>query len=671
MNTLVLGLFLLAAGVISHVCATVQATYFASPTGSGTVCSREQPGSLESVRDKIRTVNTAMTGDIVVNLRGGKYTRETTFELGAQDSATNGYRIIYQALSGEEPVVSGGKQIAGFTLHDASRSIYKASVTVGWQFRQLYVDGVRCIRSREPDVVEAKSGGPYYTQIQSQTYPFVVNAAEVGSWTNLNAVEMVWHGIWAQKRGRIDRFDLNGTEATVRFLDPEGQDPLGYLNGFNQSPGRYYFENAYEFVNAPGEWYLDGPASVLYYKPRAAEDLSSSTVTAPTVETLWKFVATAGITITGIRFEYSNWTLPNTEGFLAAQAALMLLTTGNIFTAIPGAVMNSGSHDITVTNCTIQHAGAHGFVTVGLGHDNTTSKNIITDVSACGIVLGGDGRPANTEMVSDNLVAGFGQDYLCGVGILTCRVVNTTITHNEICNGPYSGISFGWSWDSTDIGSDNNDVSYNRIYQVLQALDDGGGIYTLGRMNNTAIHHNYISNLARSPYASGCPLAGIYLDAGSCYKRIENNVLDSCNNAFYSFNLPNYNNMFQYNYYNCELGKMSANNTVGDNVPVTGSSWPIEARAIIASAGRTVSPTKIRTHPPASSGIASQKGQKQSTVHVFDLSGRLIFSGTGADIAHRRTRHHPKSAIGARSGIRIVRTVSSKNQSTVQLEMHY
>ena len=78
---------LVATGVVAlgqqPAAAAVQYTFYASPTGSGTTCSLAAPCSLTGARDKVRTVNAAMTGDIVVNLRGGTYALTSTFALTA------------------------------------------------------------------------------------------------------------------------------------------------------------------------------------------------------------------------------------------------------------------------------------------------------------------------------------------------------------------------------------------------------------------------------------------------------------------------------------------------------------------------------------------------------------------------------------------------------------
>jgi hypothetical protein len=52
------------------------------------------------------------------------------------------------AYPGEQPIITGGKAITGWTTSDAGNGIYSAN-GVTTPFRQLYVNGVKAIR-REP-----------------------------------------------------------------------------------------------------------------------------------------------------------------------------------------------------------------------------------------------------------------------------------------------------------------------------------------------------------------------------------------------------------------------------------------------------------------------------------------------------------------------------------------
>ncbi len=92
--------------------AATQATLYASPTGSGSTCSLAAPCSLTGAQAKVRTINSNMTGDIIVDLRGGTYTLTCSLYFREKptqkDSGTNGFNVIYQAYPGETPIISGG-----------------------------------------------------------------------------------------------------------------------------------------------------------------------------------------------------------------------------------------------------------------------------------------------------------------------------------------------------------------------------------------------------------------------------------------------------------------------------------------------------------------------------------------------------------------------------------
>src|SRR5882724_10263291 len=78
--------------------ATVLATYYASPAGSGTVCSVLQPCSLAAAQSLVRAATPSMTGDLVVRLMSGTYRLTSTFTLdaSARDTGTSGFRVVYE-----------------------------------------------------------------------------------------------------------------------------------------------------------------------------------------------------------------------------------------------------------------------------------------------------------------------------------------------------------------------------------------------------------------------------------------------------------------------------------------------------------------------------------------------------------------------------------------------
>ena len=123
--------------------AAVQTTLYASPTGSGTSCSSSSPCTLTQARSAVESVNGSMAGDIVVYLMGGTYRLSGTFQLGPQDSGSNGYRVDWQAYPGQTPVIEGSQQVTGWSQYNSGLDIWRAPVAAGTQARDLWVNGVR------------------------------------------------------------------------------------------------------------------------------------------------------------------------------------------------------------------------------------------------------------------------------------------------------------------------------------------------------------------------------------------------------------------------------------------------------------------------------------------------------------------------------------------------
>ena len=97
---------------------------------------------------------------------------------------------------------------------------------------------------------------------------------------------------WGDNTLRLASVSVSGSTATLTVQSPESTivfvRPYPHLGGQFSTFQKhvYYFENALEFLDQPGEWYLDESTGVLYYKPRTGEDMATATVVAPMVETV-------------------------------------------------------------------------------------------------------------------------------------------------------------------------------------------------------------------------------------------------------------------------------------------------------------------------------------------------------------------------------------------------
>ena len=188
--------------------------------------------------------------------------------------------MVYQAYNGETPVITSGRAVTGWTA--AANGEYKASVGA-FNFRQLYVNGVRATRARYPDI-----GSDLQLQGSDQANKLLkVASSQVSNWDQLSQVEMALETQWGESFLRLKSISSANGTANVSIQDHEAgilfQRPFPWLN--DGSP--LHFENAHEFLNEPGEFYVDTAAQTVYYKPRPGEDMSTATAQAPTLPTLF------------------------------------------------------------------------------------------------------------------------------------------------------------------------------------------------------------------------------------------------------------------------------------------------------------------------------------------------------------------------------------------------
>ena len=92
---------------------TASNEYYVSPSGSDkNPGTKDEPfRSIYYARDVVRKMKDSVSGDITVYLGGGYYRLFKTLEFTQEDSGSEDGRIIYKALEGEEPILSGGAEI--------------------------------------------------------------------------------------------------------------------------------------------------------------------------------------------------------------------------------------------------------------------------------------------------------------------------------------------------------------------------------------------------------------------------------------------------------------------------------------------------------------------------------------------------------------------------------
>ena len=385
-------------------------------------------------------------------------------------------------------------------------------------------------------------------------------AVDMANWRNVGDIEFCYVVVWAHTRCKVQSIKRQGDHAVVAMLQPyftHARTKEGVQVGLP-----HYVENALELLDEPGEWYLDRPAKTVYYMPRPGEDMAKVEVLAPAVEKLVELRGALDqpvehIRFEGIAFRHGSWLRPSKIGHCDVQANFIVDSDRKDSFTRPGGFENVHSENlkspanvvchaaksIRFDRCTFNQLGGAGLDIEFGSQDNVVSGCHFYDISGSAVQIGDvlkdDHHPDDPrKIVKNNSVVNCyihdcAVDYLGGVGVFGGYTEGTVIAHNEICRMPYSGMSLGWGWGEEDAGgggyqqpffydkptpAKNNRIECNHIHYVMQPMQDGGAIYTLGNQPGTVIRGNHVHDNVWGP-------GGIYLDEGSGFIEITGNLV--------------------------------------------------------------------------------------------------------------------------------------------------
>ncbi|HEY0862741.1 MAG TPA: right-handed parallel beta-helix repeat-containing protein [Lacunisphaera sp.] len=567
------------------------------------------PQALDQARLAARAYLAAhdLRGDLVVELQAGTYELAAPVRFDAADSGENGFAVVYRSAPGAEVILSGGRRITGWERETDDQ--YRATVGRDVDFRQLWIDGRRATRARTPN-----AGAMFTLAAEKQADGFDLPGEQLaGVALRPGEVEVSVLIAWMHKRLRIARTAATDSPGVVRAVIEPGE-----WDGVTKQPQgdrvylkrHYWLENAREFLDAPGEFFLDRADGVLRYRPRAGEDLAGATVIRPELESLIILDGRPDAPVHHLRFEgltfaHTGWTRPNRHGFVDVQANS--LVPADLAAAvdpqyrhnqrkdrIPAAFQAATADNIVVRDCRFARLGGTGVMFTHGGNDNIIEGNSFADLAAGGMEFGEDAaRPADPRFfprrnrIANNYLTRIGQDYFGSVAILGYYTDASVITHNEIHAVPYTGISQGWGWGNPPAPPDSraNRITHNRITDYMLGLDDGGGIYTTDRLPGSEIAHNVVQRMLppdKNTKAGGA----IYPDQFSEGLHIHHNVVTEAIRWLFIWNPNIRGNRVDTNYADtAALRNDGSDNQVEAVNLITGDHWPESARAILQDAG--------------------------------------------------------------------------------------
>ena len=503
-------------------------------------------GTLDSPIKTIERAKEILKSDtsdetITVWFREGRYFVDDTIEFSSEDRKN----VIYRSYPYENVSFVGSEAISDWretTVNGVRAFVSDYAVNSDEDyFKSLFKDGQRLSRPNYPKTGTFKVADPkideaivpeYQPEIYTRSAVFYAHTQDMISFSTPKDVDVRIMHYWCDELLPVHSIDSE----TGRV---ETQKPTSMTLRVDDN---YVFENVKEALSLPNEWYLDRSEGKLYYIPEDGEEVDNTVLYAAKTEKLLTVSNCENITFCGINFEQTDWDfVGKITGWYSDTFPIKHHLYRNIkyntncsqaAYDTPAAINVSSSEEINFVNCLFKNISNTAIKFESASENCRIESSEFEEIGGVAIFIHGDKVvPATTNNIDviDCHITKYGRIFNNAVGILLTNATDCEISNNEIHEGWYTGISIGWTWGYGDNPTNNIKITNNLIYDIGNGwLSDMGGIYTLGIQPDTVISGNVIHNVGCDEGSYGYGGWGIYLDEGSSYILVENNLVYDC-----------------------------------------------------------------------------------------------------------------------------------------------
>ncbi len=507
---------------------------------------------LRSIREALSRVaslrRVGVDQPITIRLAAGEYDLDAPLMFDE-----NVYAVTLEGDAAGETLISGGRRITGWKP-DTFNGVGCLSAEIAdcnWKFTDLYINGRRAVLPRYPEegCLYPEDVEVHSTRLGDGSHWFIAQEGDIRDFRNFEDCLISFNHYWIDEHTPIAAYDPATRKVTMAY-----RSRFSIYGGPETSSGlAYVIENVAEMFGKPNEWYFDRPAGKIYYVPSDASVTSDTLAAYAPVASQLTVVHTHDVHFRRLTFAYTRgeyasrgWTSPDAEAEPCASDAQSVCNAD-------GVLHFSHARDCSVEDCTVRNVGWHavliGEATSGIRvEDTTVFDGGMGGVRMCGAPAAGDPALACTHStVTRCSLNTLGRRYLAACGVLIMHASYCEVSHCDIGDLFYTGVSVGWVWGYAPSAAHHNRVLCNHIHDLGQGrLSDMGGVYLLGKQEGTVVRGNVIHGV-RSAHYGGWAL---YTDEGSSYMTLENNICwdvsENCYHQHYGSMNTVRNNIFAY-----------------------------------------------------------------------------------------------------------------------------
>ena len=385
-----------------------------------------------------------------------------------------GNDLTLKAAEGERVIISGGRKLS-CKWKEYKDGIYVCSVEKGLDFTQLYINGARKIRARYPNAGEFIH--PADAELEWPHTSFIFDEFSNKKWAKPHeaVVHIFAANYWGNLQWRIR--DIDYKSKTIYLGDGGFQINdivLGRSATGISHQSKYYIENVFEELDAPGEWYYDRENGLLYCMPEEGLDLDNAVVEVSSLKCLINLDGARNIKISGLDFAHTEVTYFDTYEAPSA---------GDWTICRNGAIFMQNAENCTIENCLFDSLGGNGIFLSNYNRGNSINGNTFSYLGESAVCLVGSktlclGTQQYCPLentVSGNYIHDIGIYGKQTAGVFISTASGITISGNHIHDLPRAAICIN---DGTWGG---HVIEYNNIHDTVKETGDHGPFNSWGR----------------------------------------------------------------------------------------------------------------------------------------------------------------------------------------------